>query len=321
MSVVAAAALLDRVFISADCRVTEESRQSVHYDHTLKLFQCGPWTVIGFVADDVKAAAVIVQRLLQQTLLHRRFTRQEDRRKRVPWHPTRLHRWIPRLLRNEYAKTGSKKAVSFVLASVISDVSSVVSSRVASDLLRAAKRAGRQTPQWAADVLAATHQAGLEEANVSIRTTGTPRLMVLKSPTFLPYWFGGPLSFAAIGMGGVATTREAQENRAHLFGAEPQMARLFFDILVHRAARRAGIGTVGGVYPMYEITASGAVPLNLRTSSSRGVVELIRRPNGHWIQRSSATGSEIEIMPPWRTLGLRPMGNRVFEENPYPWFQ
>lgn len=318
MTLVAAAALQDRVFISADCRVTPSSGGDRHYDNTLKLFRCGPFTVVGF-AGHVGIAEHLVRTLQLQTLRHNRFRRQRLARKRVPWHPARLHRWIPRLLHRAYKETKSCEGVSFLVASVVPHVSSVIQSRKAADIVAACEREGRQIPNWAEGVLASVERSGLDKANVVVTSDGAPRLLVVDSPTFEPR-FGFPLSFAAIGTGGEATKRALSAHRAQIFAGDPEMARLIFDVVVQRASRRERIDTVGGLYPMYEITVNGAVPLDLRTCSNRGIVELARQPNGNWIQRSSATGQEIEITPPAPSK-VYPAGSLVFDEKPYPWFE
>jgi hypothetical protein len=301
MSVVAAAALVDRVLICADCRVTVAvGGRQIHFDHTLKLFRCGPWTVIGFVGNDVATASVILRELLRQQAVRPIPDRRE--------HPSRLHLWLPKFLRRIYARMSRKEALTFLVASVLPGFRSAVSSRRAAEIIGASRKEGRPAPQWALAVVFAAQRAGLQDANVPIGNTYAPRLMVLKAPRFSPSWIGGPLSFAAVGTGGEVSLTAAKGHLLHLFTAKhPMFARLAFEKVVAGACVKAGISTVGGLYPTYELGTNGVVGVqgsSPKTSGGpdEGRIELEFVNAGRWVQHERAKGISIPIVPPWETL-------------------
>ena len=56
----------------------------------------------------------------------------------------------------------------------------------------------------------------------------------------------------------------------------------------------------------------------LETKPGDGV-ELVFRPGQRWIQRNRATGTEIEILPPWKAIRDLPAGGRLFDSDFFDW--
>jgi hypothetical protein len=327
VSVVAACALIDRVLITADCRGTVRTTtgRELHYDTLLKLFKCGPFSVVGFVGNDVGAASSIVAELCEQTYPRRRRQRWIPGHRFPAWHPQRLARWMPRFLKREYAKTGTREQLTFLLAQVIPEVSSVVTANQVKGLMR------RLTPgmdgrpgtmdAWPIELLLHLQESGADAA--AIKGTFAPRIQVMESPMFVPRTYD-PLQYVAIGSGGQPTGRGIDLSYDLIYGNQEFAETCLDDIVVHYC-REANVTTVGGLRPTYSIERSGVMPLTYSsTRFPRSIDPAGTQPRetallfdkGEWVQIDEGLGLARRIVPPWKVL--RRLRKTFPAELPFP---
>ncbi len=158
---------------------------------------------------------------------------------------------------------------------------------------------------------------------VALSDTYAPRILVMKSPHFRPE-YGGPLSFAAIGSGAPVILKGIRERAADLFGAEPAFTGIRLEIAISAECARAGISTVGGLRPTYEISSRGLIPMPQSSQKRAGdpdeeVIELNYAGHARWVQRNVTTGKEVEIVEPWRALADTLAGGKVFGSDFFDW--
>ena len=69
------------------------------------------------------------------------------------------------------------------------------------------------------------------------------------------------------------------------------------DAAIDTSIRRAGIRTVGGMRPTYEISSKGVEAITTRTGMTGSVIAVtFDHPRG-WLQRNETTGVEMPILP------------------------
>jgi len=319
---VAAAAFVDRVIITADCRLTRRhpGGREEHWDNVLKLMPCGRWTVLGWVGD-LEVATPIVRELIRQLGRHERFQAQAPLRSLVPWHPKRLHLWLPRFLRWAYARAGSRGDVEFVVASALPDTPTVISRDLATRMLRDAVESSGPPADWILQVL--LHAQATNSQWVALSDTFSPRVLVMAPPDFTPSVVG-PFSFAVLGSGGRPVIEGMKERGDDLFTCRPEVVGSRLEIAISGLCAKAGISTVGGLRPTYEISSKGLAPMEQRSQKRFGqldeeVIQLVYLRHGLWLQRNVTTGMEIKILPPWDALRETPAGGRVFGSDFFDW--
>jgi hypothetical protein len=105
-------------------------------------------------------------------------------------------------------------------------------------------------------------------------------LQVMESPLFQPR-FVGAFQFDGIGSGGNAAKDGFATYTNMIFGGGG-LEGLIFDRAVQSFIEGAGITTVGGLRPTYEISAAGVQAISIRGSA----LALESRPDGTWVQRN-----------------------------------
>lgn len=320
MSVVAGAVLLDRVLIAADCRLTVYrsgfKQPPEHHDTVLKLFPSGPWSVAGFVGDDVAAAEIMRVLLLQS---RNRPVTQQPLQSMVKWHPLRVERWMPRFLRSAYRETGSRLLFAVMLATVAPGIPTVLTKSAASALLSLAAQKQGVVAGPIADMAFQTYNS--PKGSAAIPRTCAGHLTVLRAPHFVPERYG-VLEFAAIGSGAYATYSGMNETADGMFnGLGMELA--LFDAAIADFCARGGIATVGGLRPTYVIGCQGVKPvprevvkrIDLPTEET---IEIVPMSPHLWLQRNATRGTEVAIRPPWEILSAPlPKGGSVFGHDYY----
>lgn len=300
MSIVAGCVLHDRVVITADCRITRRYRgREDSFDNALKLLRIGPWSVLGHVGDDMDHASSMLGRLLKQA--ERRIRRngivQVPGRPRIASHPLRLAGWLPRFLRASYEREDTKAYLGFMHAYAVPHLPTFIRSAELAALLKsvAEERARNWIPAW----LAQLRDAAANSSSQSVIVAGSyaGRLQVMESPDFQPR-FTSTLGFDAIGSGASAAMKGAATlTYGNMIFAGGPPDGFAFDAAIDTFVKRAGIRTVGGMRPTYEISAKGVESIDTRSGMTGSVIEVRFDPQRGWLQRNETSGAEMAILP------------------------
>jgi hypothetical protein len=300
MSIVAGCVLHDRVVITADCRITCRYRgREDYFDNALKLRRIGPWSVLGFVGNDMDRASSMLGRLQNQA--ERRIRRngivQVPGRPPMASHPLRLARWLPRFLRASYGWEGTKAYLGFMHAYAIPHVPTIVHRTELDALLKAVAEEG--TRNWVPEWLAELRRAAAESPSQSIAVGGSysGHLQVMESPDFRPR-FVGIFGFDAIGSGAAAATRGVSSpSYGNTIFAGGPFDGFAFDAAVDTFVKRAGIRTIGGMRPTYEISSRGVEAVATRSGMTGSIIAVTFDPHRGWLQRNETSGVEMPILP------------------------
>jgi hypothetical protein len=131
--------------------------------------------------------------------------------------------------------------------------------------------------------------------SVAVLGTYAGRIQVMASPQFRPRLVR-PLGFDAIGSGGeAAMVGFATPDYSDLILTSGGFEGFAFDAAIDTFIKRAGIRTVGGMRPTFEISTKGVEAVNSRVGRRRIALEF--DPVRGWVQRNEASGMEAPILP------------------------
>jgi hypothetical protein len=313
MSVVAGCSLFNGVLLTADCRITYRwpNGHRQHADIAQKLFFLAPGHAVGFVSDDVRLASLMIRVLLEQV----------TRRPRLDHFS--LMQWMPRLFRRacEVWRRDHRDApyTAFLGASVLPWAPNVVRrADVAAIMNHIAFGQPAIQRNWIPPILVRILETPAHIEVVALGGTARGLLYTMEPPDYEPRYHE-TLHFTAIGTGRGVVGDIARVHDwivAGDVGNRFVEAQAFVDS-VERFARENAIDDVGGLYPLLRVDAGVGGDMVQAWGYGREIpaggdrIELTYDQSG-WVQRNSATGREMRLVPPWRVDVFRNAG--VFDD-------
>jgi hypothetical protein len=302
MSVIAGCSLLDGVILGADCRVTYSDGRggTTHRDTIQKLIAITPHSAIGF-AGDVATASDLVLSMLQTCHRLRRYN------------AVSLANWIPRFFRQRYVRFKDARDVIFIVGSVVPGRPNVVERAAAARLI---DHAFRSRSAVGINGLSSQLAAILSFLTPSVILPNEPMglLYVMCSPYFKPRYFR-PFDYVAIGSGKGIEEQIGQVSARIFAGLDGEHNdAMWLGMAMDRFLRVKNIQSVGGMFPMIKLRASGGIHLTQQTERTpNGPVLELAFEDDRWIQRNCTTGKEIRLMLPWE-LGQTQRSDHKFDD-------
>jgi len=276
--------------MAADCRVTitRPGKPEVHADIAQKIFQIHSHIALGFAGNVALGGEII------HDVIHR------PQRKRANAISTLL--WLIRFLRYRYETLDpsrfSDPRVIFMAGAVFPDRPNVVSKKAIVELAFKIAEKHHQGPALIFNLLNTPRQY----SHVPVPGSGCSRLVVLRSPNFIPEVLQ-PLQFGAIGSGEKVV--EAIEPLHPLIMAMPGQAQheaLSIGTAAEFFMRENNIKSVGGMCAVVKVDKSGVrffAHQRMDPTGAEKNIEL-KIQNGQWVQRNNVTGKTIPLCAPWK---------------------
>jgi len=233
MTVVAGCILPDGALLGADSRVTVRSSDGSTYvsDNAAKIIRLGPATAVGY-SGDLATVSWLFGHLFGPQLKRRRLD------------PVSVRRWLPRFLRDTYARLARRYPVGSVVFLVASSVKGRLTRMPKALVLATLQPASdRELNNWL--VLRLLNNINCPGDFFDIPDSSMGMLYKLESPNFLPIDYG-PLSFAAIGS--CRAARDSLNAYELLFAVDhPNRAVVWFLDAMVGFLRDTEEDTVGGL--------------------------------------------------------------------------
>lgn len=308
MSVVAGAAQLDYVILTADSRVSWTTGATITRtaDFGLKVLPLTPLIAMGFVANDVRLTGRIIRNVLDGLPTRRRLD------------PYSLYRWLPRFCKFRYAALRSRIPLAFVVASVLPRRPTPVPRRTLLDLLDKIVQHAALQRNYLPDFLVRSLMTPAELDPVEIRARACPLLYTLEAPEFRPV-IAPPLSHVVIGSGRDAAVEVNRYSDAVAgFSDQPFLAAVSLCEAIRRYIGATGHLDVGGSFPALLVHASGIAPVELRAEIAGRRIDL-SCVGGTWTQRNFDSGKVFPLLEPWNLPTQTPAQDQRFDDWQNAW--
>jgi hypothetical protein len=276
MTFVAAVLLPDGVLLGADSRVTRGPGFAV--DEAQKIVPLGDATAIGFAGD-----VVTVSRLFGQLYGPPGRNRRMD--------AVSVRRWLPRFLKDRYARLHRLKSIgscSFLVASSVRGRPQRVRMR---DVTRWATRERSNYLLWRV-----WNKTADRDGWVTVPGSSYSLLYLMESPAFVPRDFQ-PLEFGAVGSGACDVLTSLRRYAAFLFADHPGHAAGWFMEAMATTLASTSEPTVGGTFLTFGLSGGQRVVFSSDTATRTEGPALVIE-DGVFVQMDLGSGLRIPLRPP-----------------------
>jgi hypothetical protein len=237
MSVVGGFSLLGRVMLGGDCRITYDGGK-FQSDRLQKILKLADNTIIGFVGDDVYCAGDLLKAVV-------------DHLTASPKAAVTVMDWLPQLFAQEYARSGSKATIEFLVGNVIEGKPTIISP---GDLAKARE----YFPKGSPDTGSALCLSAPPDHHAHVACESETSLYHLGSPAFAKT-LCMPLAFHTIGSGADAVDGILKKGWAKVLAADvddiPVVGGVMVGSLLSSFGKR-GNKYVGGLVVLMDVGAN-----------------------------------------------------------------